>query len=443
MMTKALKGSIRVPSDKSLSHRVALFSAMAEGSSHVFGLLDSLDVHATLGAIEALGAKVELTPGEHGLCGTITGWGAAGPALPFRALQCGNSGTTARLLLGILSGYDVTACLIGDASLSKRPMSRVTVPLSMMGASFKPCGESVQSDTSQTQDKLPLNIQGKALLKAIEYISPVASAQVKSAILLAGLHADGKTRVTEPFKSRDHTELLLPAYGVAVETNAMTTGIQGGQQLLASDCSVPGDPSSAAFLLVAAALIEGSAVTINDVLLNPTRTGFIDVMRRMGADIEIKVRDKGNLGAEHTGDITVRYSTALLATTVKAHEVASLIDEVPIMALLATTASGETVFEQVGELRHKESDRLAAIVSGLTRLGFEAYELGDDLHVRSGRIRPADTTPLTLETFGDHRLAMSWSIAALAFDQKLNILDLESSGVSYPGFFADLEYLSA
>ena len=440
MATQALRGSIRVPSDKSLSHRVVLFSAMAEGSSRVFGLLDSLDVHSTLGAVEALGAKVDLSLGEDGLFGNITGWGAAGPVSIGQALQCGNSGTTARLLLGVLSGYDISVCLKGDESLSKRPMKRVTTPLAMMGAQFGAVDADGKTSISREYSTLPLMIKGKAQLKAIEYRSPVASAQVKSAILLAGLHANGTTTVTEPHKSRDHTELLLPAYGVQVEVSGLSVNIEGGQQIHASDCQVPGDPSSAAFLLIAAALIPGSVVTVHNVLLNPTRTGFIEVMRRMGADIAIQNNNIGRLGAEQTGDITVRYCEGLQATTIKAHEIASLIDEVPILALLTTAATGETVFEQVGELRVKESDRLAAIVSGLTKLGFTACEVGDDLHVLSGNAKTA-TSPF--ETFGDHRLAMTWSIAALAFEQNLNILGLESTSVSYPGFFDDLKHLAS
>ena len=430
---QALNGSIRVPGDKSLSHRVALFSAMAEGASSVCGLLDSFDVRSTLGAIEALGAKVDLAAGEDGLAGTITGWGEAGPQSPDVVLDCGNSGTTARLLLGVLSGYGITACLAGDESLSKRPMGRVTLPLSLMGACFNVRG------TPDTPDTLPMIVQGRALLKAIEYASPVASAQVKSAILLAGLHADGMTRVIEPHKSRDHTELLLPAYGVEVVVDGLMAGVQGGQKLHSSDCRVPGDPSSAAFLLVAAALIPDSMVTARDVLLNPTRIGFMEVMKRMGADIDIENNNKGQLGSEQVGDVCVRYRRGLQATTVKAHEIGSLVDEVPILALLATAAQGETVFEQVGELRLKESDRLAAIISGLTNLGFTAYAVGDDLHVSSGSPQSA-TAPF--ECHGDHRLAMTWSIAALAFDQKLDILGLESVGVSYPDFFDDLKQLS-
>ncbi|HBT95650.1 MAG TPA: 3-phosphoshikimate 1-carboxyvinyltransferase [Coriobacteriia bacterium] len=430
-MATPLKGRIRVPSDKSISHRVALFSAIAEGTSTVAGLLDSLDVRSTLSIVESLGAKVELdeAPDGTGLAGTITGWGVTGPVPQGDPcyLQCGNSGTTARLLLGLLSGYRIDVTLVGDESLSKRPMARVTGPLSRMGARFEPATQ------------LPIVLSGSDALKALTYESPVASAQVKSAILLAGLNAEGITTVSEPHKSRDHTELLLPAYGVEVEVDGLNASIAGGQSLHAFDCRVPADPSSAAFLLVAAAMIPGSEVTVEEVLINPTRTGFLKVMQRFGADIVIESNAGRRLGAESCGDITVRYRQNLKATRITADEIATLIDEVPILALLAAFAEGETVFEQVGELRVKESDRLAAIMTGLSALGYEAWESDDDLHIVGGTAQPKSTV---FETHGDHRLAMTWTIAERAFDLKLEIQDAQCVAVSYPGFFDDLVRLS-
>jgi 3-phosphoshikimate 1-carboxyvinyltransferase len=470
MAVPPLRGSIRVPSDKSLSHRIALFSALAEGTSQVSGLLDSFDVRSTLGAVEALGARLALQGDEDGLSGSITGWGARGPGgavpraaggsgLPATAspaaaqtLQCGNSGTTARLLLGALSGFGVAVRLEGDPSLSTRPMSRVTLPLSKMGARFLPADTlALVSDGSAAPaapdagdvvpppDTLPLVVCGSASLKAIDYESPVASAQVKSAVLLAGLNARGTTCVTEPYRSRNHTELLLPAYGARVSTEGLTVSVTGGQALHAHDCAVPGDPSSAAFLLVAAALVPHSEVTVRGVLLNPTRIGFLEVMRRMGADVSLDVDGEAALGSEQVGDVTLRYRKGLVATTVEAHEVPGLIDEVPILALLATAAEGTTVFRQVGELRVKESDRLAAIVEGLVALGCNATIEGDDLHVTSGRRPPRERR---LQTHGDHRLAMTFSIAERVFGLDLDIQDIASVGVSYPRFFDDLERLS-
>jgi 3-phosphoshikimate 1-carboxyvinyltransferase len=464
---------------------------LAEGTSQVRGLLDSLDIHSTLGVIEALGARVDLKKDADGsgLSGRITGWGHGGPRPSADVLWCGNSGTTARLLLGILSGFSLTAFLKGDESLSQRPMNRVTLPLSRMGACFNPSEVSCRSCISEPFDTLPLVVQGSDSLKAIDYRSPIASAQVKSAVLLAGIRAQGTTCVTEPHQSRNHTELLLPAYGVDVLAEGLTTGIVGGQRLFANDCEVPGDPSSAAFLLVAAALIPDSEVTVRNVLLNPTRVGFLEVMRRMGADIAVSADDAGCLGAEKVGEVTLRYREGLQATVVEAREIPALIDEVPILALLATAAHGTTVFRRVEELRVKESDRLSATIAGLTALGCRAYDKegasevddahdtcakgvasatndtsvecaegstnatsatsaeasgGVDLYVEGGW-GTNNTTQKgrgVLETYGDHRLAMTWAIVARAFDLDITIQRLESVSVSYPGFFDDLKRLS-
>jgi 3-phosphoshikimate 1-carboxyvinyltransferase len=446
---------------------------MAEGASQVEGLLDSLDVRSSLKAIEALGAEVSLHAEQSGLAGTITGWaqgdrgtGDRGTvhlsqepldkgAVPLPreplVIDCGNSGTTARLLLGVLAGYPRKVILEGDASLSKRPMQRVNKPLSLMGAVIAPPDQRCVS-CGQALDTLPLIVCGKEQLRAIDYTSPEASAQVKSAVLLAGLHAEGTTSVTEPYKSRDHTELLLPAFGAAVEVDGLTVRIQGGQHLRAAGCAVPGDPSSAAFLLVAAALIPGSEVTCTEVLLNPTRTGFLAVMQRMGATLSLSATAHSGLGAEQVGSVTCSYSSTLTATTIEAQEIPTLIDEIPILALLAAAASGTTVFRQVGELRVKESDRLAAIIEGLDTLGCRAYADGDDLFVVGSATLPErkvlpqdgrtkDAHPL-LQTRGDHRLAMTWAIAARALDLDLEIQGIESAAVSYPNFLEDLKGLS-
>jgi len=509
---KPLIGTVQVPGDKSISHRVVLFAALAHGTSHLRGVLNSYDVQATIAAVQSLGAQVELYADEAGISGTVTGFGKAGASTALICSQpssntvilgaqrrefmpepqgegtlnqsrdarhtspltidCANSGTTARLLLGLLSGYGATVTLTGDASLSRRPMHRVTAPLARMGAHF----------STTLQGTLPLTVTGTPQLAAIDYVSPVASAQVKSALLLAGMGAAGTTTVTEPSKSRDHTELLLPAFGVDVTVDGLTVGIAGGQQAHACDCDVPGDPSSAAFLLVAAALTPGSEVTATNLSLNPTRTGFLTVLERMGANIVIQTSNNKALGAEQTGQVTAAYSPNLRATVVKAQEIPTLIDEIPILALLAAAASGTTVFRQVGELRVKESDRLAAIIEGLDTLGCRAYADGDDLFVvgdaalagsasRVGGAAPAedallaggasqavsatlperkvlpqdgrtkDARPL-LQTRGDHRLAMTWAVAARALDLNLEIQGIESAAVSYPNFLEDLKGLS-
>jgi 3-phosphoshikimate 1-carboxyvinyltransferase len=535
-----LRGSLRAPADKSLSHRVALFSAMAEGRSQVSGLLSSLDVCSTLNAVALLGAQVELVEEDGALSGSITGWGERGPRLgtacgdaglfdaatehkrvrpfcvpavappvigcgeehkrdvPFcvpaavatlPVIDCGNSGTTVRLLMGVLAGWPGSALLSGDASLRARPMHRVTAPLTEMGATFSAGGGGAAAaptkgapvvppafaTTTATSEAavpaaqtLPLVVAGHYPLRAISYRSPVASAQVKTAIILAGLRAQGTTSVSESALSRDHTELLLPAYGVQIErllpakqpdtpaanvpaqasvgthssgsglsATGFTVRVAGGQQLCACAMRVPGDPSSAAFMLVAAALAPNSEVTVRGLLLNPTRTGFLAVMRRMGADITVREDRDWRMGAESIGDVTLRYSPQLSATEVAPEEVPSLIDELPILALLATAARGTTLFRGVGELRVKESDRLAAIVAGLQALGCKAHAQGDDLFVQAGLPTRAVAPP----ALGDHRLAMTWAVADAVFGLGLALDGREAVAVSYPGFFSDLRSL--
>jgi 3-phosphoshikimate 1-carboxyvinyltransferase len=425
----ALKGSVRVPGDKSISHRAVLFSAISDGPCGLAGVLDSEDVRATITAVRSLGAKVD----EHGsdargLLLEVTGWGSAGPTRPLGPIDCGNSGTTARLLMGALAGWDVEATLTGDASLSARPMRRVTEPLAAMGARLRmsPAGT------------LPVTVRGGEL-RAMRYESPVASAQVKSAVLLAGVRAYGRTTVVEPAPSRDHTERMLPAFGVGVgrDCGEGCVWVDGPEVLHGTDVEVPGDPSSAAFLVAAACIVPGSAVELPDIALNPTRTGFLRVLARMGARVgAVPTR---NAGAEPIGRITAEHEGALVATTVAATEVPSLVDEVPVLAVVATQAAGTTRFEGVGELRVKESDRLAAIAEGLTALG-AVVRSGDDWLEIDG---PARLKGCDLDSLGDHRLAMAWAVAALIAGGSVGIERWESVAVSYPRFEADLESLGA
>lgn len=417
-----LQGSVRVPGDKSLSHRAVLLAAMAEGTSRPTGVLDSADVRSTIGAVRALGAEVRvLAEADTGLDLEVQGWGPAGPRTPSDPIDCGNSGTTSRLLMGVLAGWPIEATLTGDASLSLRPMRRVMDPLSIMGARFH----------SAEGGLLPVSVSGGAL-SAREYRSPVASAQVKSAVLLAGLRAPGTTTVIEPALSRDHTERLLPAFGVPVATGETDAGcwasVTGPAVLRAYDVAVPGDPSSAAFLLAAALLIAESDVIVANVCMNPTRIGFLNVLQRMGADIE--VLDAAAIGAEPVGSLRARFTPALHATIITPAEVPALIDEIPILALVATRAKGTTRFEGVGELRVKETDRLAAVANGLGMLGATA-RTGDDWLEITG------ATPLVgtrLSSLGDHRLAMSWAVAGLAADGETAIEGFEAVHVSFPGF---------
>lgn len=418
-----LQGSVSVPGDKSLSHRAVLFAAMAEGSSSLEGVLASDDVFSSIGAVRALGADVELRRGPTGaLSGTVAGWGQRGPVAPHEAIDCGNSGTTTRLLMGLLARVKGTVTLEGDASLTRRPMMRVIGPLRDMGVdiSATPAGT------------LPVTVAGSARLHACEHRLSVASAQVKSALLLAGLQTTGTTTIDEPVRSRDHTELMLPAFGVAVQVDGSAVSVTGPCHLKSANLKVPGDPSSAAFLLCAAAMRQGSEVTVTGITLNPTRLGFLKVMRRMGA--HVITRRTGVQGLEPVGDVTVIGDVGLFATRIPADEIPSLIDEIPVLALLSTFAEGTTCFEQVGELRVKESDRLAAILEGFSALGCTARVTGDDLYVEGGRpCRDAE-----LSTAGDHRFAMCWALAGLCGGVTTSVDDFDCVSVSYPTFLEDI-----
>ena len=429
-LARPLSGAVRVPGDKSISHRSVLFSAMAEGTSHVSGVLDSADVRSSIGAVRALGAEVNLEKQPDGsLAGDIRGWGGLGPSQPEGAIDCGNSGTTVRLLMGVLAPWDITVELTGDDSLRRRPMRRIAAPLELMGARFAPEGATT----------LPLSITGTRGLAAISYDSPVASAQLKTAILLAGIFAAGTTSVREPAPSRNHTELMLPGFGVDVEAAPGEASIVGGQSLHACDVDVPGDPSSAAFMACAAALRPDSAIDIENVSLNEARIGFARVLERMGADITLK--PTGSAGEEPCGTISVSYVEHLHSCEVAGREIASLVDEIPVLALVAAHAEGTTVFHEVGELRVKETDRLAAILEGLSKLGVRAWAEGDDLHIegKPGLVAPEG---LVFDSLGDHRLAMTWSLVGFTGAHPVSIHDFEAVRVSYPGFRADIERLA-
>ena len=429
-LARSLSGAVRVPGDKSISHRSVLFSAMAEGTSHVSGVLDSADVRSSIGAVRALGAEVNLEKQSDGsLAGDIRGWGGAGPSQPEGAIDCGNSGTTVRLLMGVLAPWNITVELTGDSSLRRRPMRRIAAPLELMGARFAPEGATT----------LPLSITGTRGLSAISYDSPVASAQLKTAILLAGIFALGTTSVHEPAPSRNHTELMLPGFGVGVEAAPGKASVVGGQSLHACDVDVPGDPSSAAFMACATALRPDSAIDIENVSLNEARIGFVRVLERMGADITLK--PTGSAGEEPCGTISVSYVEHLRSCEVAGREIASLVDEIPVLALVAAHAEGTTVFHKVGELRVKETDRLAAILEGLSKLGVRAWAEGDDLLIegKPGLVAPEG---LVFDSLGDHRLAMTWSLVGFTGAHPVSIRDFEAVRVSYPGFRVDIERLA-
>lgn len=420
-----LTGLVRVPGDKSVSHRAVLFSAMAEGTSRLTGVLDSADVRSTISAVSALGAAVEIvSEGPGGLELVVRGWGADGPIEPVGAIDCGNSGTTMRLLLGVLAGWGIHAVLTGDESLSRRPMRRVTAPLAELGA---------RVETAEDGNP-PVGIHGGAL-SASSFELAVASAQVKSALLLAGTRATGVTRVCEPAPSRDHTERMLPGFGVPVERDGLCASVSGPVVLQATDVAVPADPSSAAFLVGAALIVPGSDVTLPGISLNPTRIGFLRVLARMGADIDITAGP--DVAGEPTGDLRARYSPGLTGTVVSAEEVPSLIDEIPLLAVIASTATGTTEFHGVGELRVKESDRLSAIAEALIALKSGAAVTDDTLVVTGGHPLQA----AALDSLGDHRLAMSFAVAGLVAEGETLIDRFEAVDVSYPAFAGDLKEL--
>ena len=420
---------ITVPGDKSISHRAVLFSAMAEGTSRVSGVLDSADVRSSIGAVRALGAQVSLEKQPDGsLAGGITGWGVAGPSQPESPIDCGNSGTTVRLLMGILAPWPIRATLTGDASLQKRPMRRITAPLMKMGAHFEPAG----------QEHLPITVVGGGL-HPITYDAPMASAQLKTAVLLAGMYADGTTTLNEPAPSRNHTELMLPEYGVATTAGERTASVTGPAQPQASEVLVPGDPSSAAFLVCAAVMCPGSTIQVENVSLNTARIGFTRTLERMGA--EVSVSRTGAAGKEPYGIIEACYTPHLRGCEVPAEKIAGIIDEIPVLALVAAHAHGVTVFRQVNELRVKETDRLAAIIDGLAKLGVDAWCEGDDLYIE-GQPDLAVPEGLQFDSLGDHRLAMTWSLVGLTGKVPVSIKNFEAVGVSYPGFLTDIERLA-
>ncbi len=415
----ALNGSFRPPGDKSISHRVALFSLLATGSCEVRAYSDCQDCASTLRVVGQLGGKV------HSQGGRLVIGGAAGAVAPQAHLDCENSGTTIRMLQGILAGRPGLYTLDGDASLRRRPMERVAIPLRLMGAAIE-----------TTAGRAPVTVRG-ACLKAIDYTLPVASAQLKSALLLAGLQAAGPCRISEPAASRDHSERLLRAWGADLRQDGNTVTIVPGGLVLPPVFTVPGDASGAAFFICGAAIVPGSDVTGTEVLLNVSRLGWIEVLRRLGATVETRIESES---AEPMGTVRAAYAEGLRACEVTAAEIPNVVDEIPILAVVATQARGTTVFRACGELRVKECDRLEAIVTELGRFGAEARVVGDDLFVRGPTRLKTPTTPC--ESYGDHRIAMSCRIAALLCDGPVTIRDEGCAAVSYPEFARTFAALS-
>jgi len=412
-----VRGAVRPPGDKSISHRALMLAALARGTSEITGLLTGEDVKSTARVLRQLGADISAIG-----AGTVTVRGSR-LSSPASRLHCGNSGTTARLLLGILAGQRFPATLTGDASLRRRPMRRVTEPLRAMGARI--------DDTHG--DALPLTIRG-GRLHPLTYTTPVASAQVKSALLLAGLTGNVAVTIREPYRSRDHTERLLVHLGLGLhERDGAIVYEPIARSILPSfRLSVPGDASSAAFLVVAAVLAEGGELLVEHVGVNPTRTGFLVVLERMGAHVaRVNLRDEGG---EPVADLIARPPAALRGTDVSAAEVPTLVDEVPILAVLASRAAGETTFREVGELRVKESNRLELIAANLRAVGVDAQARGNDLHVQ-GTTRPPRGR---VETARDHRLAMAFAVLGTIPGADVRLSERASVSISYPRFFSDL-----
>lgn len=409
-----LHGEISVPGDKSIGHRAVIFAAIAHGQSCILNLSGGEDNLRTVHAFKDMGVKI-WSEGEV-LCIEGNGWDRL--SKPKQTVECGNSGTTMRLLSGVLAGRPFASRLDGDASLRQRPMQRVIDPLSRMGAQFQ---------SREGKGLAPLEIQG-AKLKGIHYQMPVASAQVKSAILLAGLQADGITSLEEPQNSRDHTELMIRGFGGEAKVDGHSVTIAGGQKLFAREVRIPGDISSAAFFLVAAAVTPGSEIMLRNVGVNRTRDGVIEVLRRMGAKIEY-LNQRIETG-EPVADIKVSGSQ-LAGVDIGPEMAARTIDEYPILAVAGALAEGTTVISGVKELRYKESDRIASMTEGLRRLGVRVEEREDGMTLRGGR--PLEAA--SVKTYGDHRVAMSLAIAGLSADGGLQLDDAGCVDTSFPGFF--------
>ncbi len=410
-----LRGEVMPPPDKSISHRALIFASIARGKSIIRNLLRADDPMRTLNAMKALGMEIR----DSGETIEVYGEGLHGLREPEDVIDCGNSGTTMRLLAGLLSGQPFFSVLTGDASLRQRPMKRIIEPLRMMGAGlYARAGDTLA----------PIAVKGGGL-KGIHFKSPVASAQVKSAVLLAALYAAGETVVEEPRKSRDHTERMLPAIGADLRVEGLRITVSGGNDLAPFEITVPGDFSSAAFFMVAAAIVKDSEIIIRNVGINPTRRGLFDIMKRMGADIEIT--DERDVSGETVGDIFCRYTEKLVATEIRPEEVPAMIDEFPVFCVLACRAEGTTTIRGAGELRVKESDRIAAMASELEKMGVKVTEYPDGLEI-SG---PVNLRGTTLEAHNDHRVAMALSVAALVAEGSTTVQGVSAVDISFPGFY--------
>lgn len=419
--SKGLRGTLTIPGDKSISHRSIMFGSLAEGDTEITGFLYGDDCLSTVGAFRSMGIDIDVTDEKI----VVHGKGLHGLQEPDNFIDVGNSGTTIRLISGILAGQPFNTVLTGDASIRKRPMGRVIKPLSQMGARIV---------GRKGNTLAPLSIEGTKL-QPIHYESPVASAQVKSSVLLAGLYAEGWTEVTEPSLSRNHTELMLKSFGAEIESEGTTARVKGNPKLTGQRIEVPGDISSAAYPLVAGSIIPGSEIVLKNVGLNPTRTGIIDVLLDMGADLTIQ--NERVSGGEKMGDIVVR-SAALHGTTIAGDLIPRLVDEIPVIAVAAACADGVTEIHDAQELKVKESNRLETVAKGLRAFGCDIEVLDDGLRIAGGRPLQAGAV---CDSYADHRIAMSMTIAALAAQGAAEIEQFEAVSVSWPSFWDDMQAL--
>ena len=420
--TKAspLRGELSIPGDKSISHRSIMFGSLAKGATEITNFLQGADCLSTIACFEKMGIGIE----NNGDSVIVHGNGLFGLKKPDTILDCGNSGTTTRLISGILAAQDFDVTLTGDESIKKRPMKRIMDPLSHMGADIR---------SLEGNGCAPLVITGKKLY-GIHYTSKVASAQVKSAILLAGLYADGETKVTEPYVSRNHSEIMLKYFGADVSAEGTTATIRPAKELYGNRIVVPGDISSAAFFIAAGLLVPGSEILLKHVGINPTRDGILSVCRDMGADITLL--NKNTDSGEPTADILVKSST-LHGTEIGGSIIPTLIDELPVIAAMACFAEGETVIRDAGELKVKESNRIEVMVRNLTAMGADVTETEDGMIIRGGRTLHGAVIDSKL----DHRIAMTFAVAGLCAEGETEIKGAECVNISYPGFYQDLERL--
>ena len=425
--SKPLSGTVRAPGDKSISHRAMIFGAMAEGTTYVTGLLEGADILSTASVMQALGAAITKT--DEGAY-TIKGCGASGLKSPEVDLDCGNAGTGVRLIMGACAGYDIRARFTGDASLSSRPMNRILDPLRDMGVKA----------TSEEGGRLPVTLESKGRLQPLSYTPPIASAQVKSAVLLAAVNTEGVTTITEPIPTRDHTENMLRAFGSKVEVTKRNGSdvikLEGPAALKATKINVPGDPSSAAFPIVAALITPGSDIIVENVMMNPTRTGLFDCLTEMGGHVQANNFRKS--GGEVIADIHVKYSK-LHGITVPPERAASMIDEYPILAVAAAAANGTTIMDDIAELRVKESDRITATADLLRVNGVKVEELKNGLKVSGGTVAGGGI----VTTHHDHRIAMSALILGCAAETPVSIDDGSMVATSFPTFFDLMNSLGA